>query len=225
MRVVVFGGTGRTGKLIVEEALAAGHDVVCYGRSASEATVPTGAEAFAGDALDGAAIHQALEGADAVVTALSIPRKSNSPFAKVTGPADLHSRSTMLIMAAMLAHNVPRIIKLSAQSVGDSAPRAGCLFKLLVAVSNLRPAFTDHGVADKLLKRSQLVWTIVRPPVLADGPGTGAVEADEELRTYSWTKVARRDVAKSIVGALGHTDWEGRCLSLGPKPTTAPDTP
>ena len=36
MRVVVIGGTGRTGTLIVEEALAAGHEVVCYGRSASD---------------------------------------------------------------------------------------------------------------------------------------------------------------------------------------------
>ena len=216
MRVVVVGGTGRTGRLIVEEALKAGHEVCAYGRSASPETVPDGAEAIAGDATDGQALHQALEGADAVITALSIPRKSPSPFAKVLGPDDLHSRSTMLILAAMVAHNIPRIVKVSAQSVGDSAPRAGCLFKLLVAFSNLRPAFADHGIADKLVRRSNRAWTILRPPVLTDDPASGTVEADEALRTWSWTKLSRRDVAESAVRALTTPEWEGRCLSLGP---------
>jgi len=216
MRVVVIGGTGRTGRLIVQQALAAGHQVCSYGRSATPETVPAGVEAIAGDATDGPSLHRALEGADAVITALSIPRKSESPFAKVIGPGDLHSRSTTLILAAMLAHNVPRIIKVSAQSVGDSAPRAGCLFKLLVAISNLRPAFADHGVADKLVRRSDRAWTILRPPVLTDEPATGAVKADEALATWSWTKLSRQDVAASAVKALDEQEWEGRCLSLGP---------
>jgi uncharacterized protein YbjT (DUF2867 family) len=224
MRVVVIGGTGRTGRLIVEEALAAGHQVCSYGRSATPETVPAGVEAIAGDATDGPSLHRALEGADAVITALSIPRKSPSPFAKVLGPDNLHSRSTMLILAAMVAHDIPRIIKVSAQSVGDSAPRAGCLFKLLVAISNLRPAFADHGIADKLVRRSNRAWTILRPPVLTDNPALGAVEAEEDLRTWSWTKLSRRDVAASAVQALTSPEWERRCLSLGPgEASSTPD--
>jgi uncharacterized protein YbjT (DUF2867 family) len=216
MRVVVIGGTGRTGRLIVEEAVAAGHEVICYGRSASLETVPKGVIPVAGDATDAAAIHQVLDGADAVITALSIPRKSNSPFSKVLGPDNLHSRSTMLILAAMMAHKVPRIIKLSAQSVGDSAPRAGCLFRLLVMISNLRPAFKDHGIADQLVQKSRSTWTIIRPPVLTDEPASGAVQAAEDLVTSSWTKLSRQDVAKSIVEALDNPSWERRCLSLAP---------
>lgn len=214
MRVVVIGGTGRLGREVVTRCLAAGHTPVMFGRSVTE--VAPGAVAAVGDATDAAALGQALAGADAAVIALSIPRATSSPFAAVTGPADLHSRSARLTLEALRHHGVRRVIKVSAQGVGSSAHRAGWGFRALVAVSNLAPAFADHAVADDLICASDRDWTVVHPPMLADGGGDGAVTAGESVQTGTLTRLPRGDLARWLVEALTDGAWVGRRVTIGP---------
>lgn len=217
MKLLIVGGTGRTGRKVAERAVALGHEPVVLGRSATPLTLPSGAVALAGDALEPGVLLEATEGVDAVITALSIPRRSRSPFAPLTGPPDLHHRSTAALLQAMAAQGVERLIKVSAQGVGDSAPRAGLLFRSLVAVSNLRPAFEDHARADALVVDAPLDWTIVRPPVLTDGPPTEhGLEAAEQLRTFTTTRVRTADLAAWIVDALADPTWYRRTVSVRP---------
>lgn len=215
MRVLVFGGTGRTGRSIATEALRAGHEVVAFGRSATRASVPEGAIPLAGDVTNAEVVERAIQGVDAVVSCLSVPRAGPSPFAAVVGPANLHSASASIVLRAMERQGVRRLVKVSAQGVGDSAPRTGWGFRLLVAASNLKTAFADHAVADALVADSGLDWTIVRPPMLSDGPVAG-VRADPTGVTYTWTRVARADVARWIVGTLDDPTWVHHVVSLVP---------
>lgn len=211
----MLGGTGRTGARIVAEGVAAGHDVICAGRSATSA--PAGARALALDVLEPGALDGPLSACDAVITALSIPRRTRSPFAEVLGPSDLHSRSTRALIEAAQRVGLKRVIKLSAHGVGDSAARAGWGFRALVAASALRTAFADHAVADDLLAASALDWTIVRPPVLDEGDPTPAgVVADDALVTWTWTRVRTGDVARWVIGALADPVTFGRVVGLGP---------
>lgn len=215
-RVLVVGGTGRLGRKVAEALCAAGRTPVVLGRSADPNSVPRGAIACAADACDPAQVAQALDDVDAVVTALSIPRASRSPFAPVTGPADLHSRSTRVLLDAMQQRGVRRLLKVSAQGVGDSAKRAGWGFRALVATSNLRPAFEDHAIADALVADSALDWTVVRPPILSEAAGGVPLLASEAATTWSWTRVALDDVAAWIVGALDDPRTFGRVVTLRP---------
>jgi uncharacterized protein YbjT (DUF2867 family) len=216
MRWVVFGGTGRTGGRIAAEAVARGHAVVVVGRSASPSTVPAGAEAVAGDALDPATVDRGVRGADVVAISLSIPRAGPSPFARVTGPPDLHSRSARLILDAMAAHGVRRVLKVSAQGVGPSAGRAGWGFRALVAASNLGPAFADHALADELVAQSDRDFTIAHPPVLSDAPGGRALVAGEAETTGTFTTVARDDLARWLVDAATDPAWSRRRVTVRP---------
>jgi uncharacterized protein YbjT (DUF2867 family) len=216
MRILVVGGTGRTGRRIVQAALQEGHETLVLGRSAAAENVPLGAVPVAVDVLDGAALDSAMAGVDVVVTALSIPRQSRSPFATPTGPPDLHQRSTRALLEAMERHGVSRLVKVSAQGVGDSAPRAGWGFRLLVAMSHLRGAFADHAVADELVRASAVKFTIVRPPILVDGPPTRPLRAGEALSTWSWTRVSTGDVAAFVVAILDDPAYFGRCVTLSP---------
>lgn len=213
--LLVLGATGRTGTRICGEALVAGHRVRGFGRSASARTLPSGVEPFAGDVLDEQRLAEALVGVDAVVTALSIPRTSTNPFAPLVGQPDLHSRSTTALIAAMERAGVQRLVKLSAQGVGDSARRTGWGFRALIAVSTLRHAFGDHAVADQLVADSALRWTVVRPPRLNEGPAH-PVEAGPELTTGTLTSVSRDAVAQFVVGALDDPQTEGQVLTLRP---------
>lgn len=69
-RIVVLGGTGYAGRHIVTEAVAREHGVIAISRSEPEAPV-AGAAYIQGSALDIDSIAAALDGADAVVSALS----------------------------------------------------------------------------------------------------------------------------------------------------------
>ncbi len=66
--IVVTGATGNTGRVVAERLLAAGEKVRVVGRSADKLQrfVATGAEAFAGDVSDAAAMTRAFTGATAV---------------------------------------------------------------------------------------------------------------------------------------------------------------
>lgn len=212
MRLVVIGGTGRTGARVAAEAVARGHEVVVVGRSAA----PEGpVEAVRGDATDPGVVARAIAGADAVVVSLSIPRASGSPFAQVVGPPDLHSRSAAVLLRAMAEAGVRRLLKISAQGVGPSAPRAGWGFRALVAVSNLAPAFADHAVADALVAEAPLDWTVAHPPMLSDGPG-GPVRAGEDVTTGTFTRLSRDALACWVLDALPDPAWHRRRISLAP---------
>lgn len=211
VRVLIVGATGRTGQVLAAQARDAGHAVVGMARSASESTLPKGVIPIAGSATDRSALTRALQGVDAVITALSVTRKTRSPFAALTAPPDLHSQSTRLLLELLPEHNIRRLIKISAQGVGDS--KAGLGFRALVQMSNLRPAFVDHGVADQMVRESPLDWTILRPPILSEGPPR-TLEAGEGLRTFSWTKVPLTSVAEFAVGALPREDTYRKVLTL-----------
>ncbi|WP_217181970.1 NAD(P)-dependent oxidoreductase [Streptomyces sp. AC495_CC817] len=69
-RIVVLGGTGYAGRHIVSEAVSRDHAVVAVSRSVPADPV-AGAAYVQGSVLDIASLDEVLEGADAVVSALS----------------------------------------------------------------------------------------------------------------------------------------------------------
>ena len=69
MKILVLGATGATGQLIVRDAAASGHSVVALVRAKARSDLP-GAELIEGDARDEGTLARALDGCDAVVSAL-----------------------------------------------------------------------------------------------------------------------------------------------------------
>ena len=86
MRVAVFGASGRTGRPLVEQALARGHEVRALARDPSRLRV--GHERLVvirGDVLDAAKVEEAVAGTDAVLSALGQTK---------TSPNDVQTRGT-----------------------------------------------------------------------------------------------------------------------------------
>lgn len=69
-RITVLGATGFAGGWIAKEAASRGHEVTMLSRSTPQ-DAPAGARVLTGSALDGDVLAEALDGADAVVGALS----------------------------------------------------------------------------------------------------------------------------------------------------------
>src|SRR5713226_5194829 len=71
MNLVVLGATGGTGRLVVEQALAAGHTVTALVRSPEKLTLRNpNLHVIAGQATDPSAVSRALDGADALISTL-----------------------------------------------------------------------------------------------------------------------------------------------------------
>lgn len=214
MHLLVVGATGRTGREVVDAAVRAGHTVTAFARSADRVAWPAGVRALAGDALDPAAVDEALIGVDAVIVALSMVRASDSPWAPILTPRDLHSRAAAALTEAASRHGVSRYVTLSAHGVADAAPRAGWLFLALVRLSNIGVAYRDLAVAEDVMRSSGLRWTIVRPTRLTTGPATHRWTADPALVTTSRASVARADVAAFLVRTATSEDHLHEAVSL-----------
>lgn len=65
--------------------------------------------------------------------------------------------------------------------------------------------------ADKILEQSGLTYTIIRPGGLINEPGTGRVQANENLEIGS---IPREDVAKTIFASLANEHTYNRSFDL-----------
>ena len=202
MNVLVFGASGRTGRLVVEQALDKGHAVTAFVRAPNRlAPAHAKLRVVVGDAFDAGAVSQAIAGQDAVVTVLGPdPRK----------PDDVCSKSTNHIIAAMKAHGVARLIVLS----GAIDIEGGFLFDRIVRPLFMREIYEDKDRQEMAVFKSGLDWTIVRPPLLRDGPRTGAYRLAIGAAPKGGWRVSRADVADFIVKELPRKDYVHQALVI-----------
>ena len=203
MKLAVFGATGGVGRQIVEQALAAGHSVAALARDAGKLPIQHDRLAVvAGNVLDRGAVERTLAGADAVFVSLG-----NTP----DNPEMIVSQGTAVIIAAMQAGGVPRLIVISSLGVGDSKDQVPFFFKALIATA-LRHAFQDKEAQEKLVRASSLDWTIIRPGGLTDGPATGSYRAGLERSIGG--QVARADVAAFALSQLASDEYIGKTPAI-----------
>lgn len=187
MKIVLIGGTGRTGSHVLTEALRRGHEVTALARTPGKLADAEGAaRVMEGDSTDVATLDRLLPGADVVISALG-------PTAK---EADLHSRTAQALVEAMPRHGVPRFVGVSGAGIDVPGDRKGPRDKL---VSWLIQRLGGAVVQDKpreyaIFADSSIDWTLVRPPRLTDKPGTGRVEHDAHRPGRS-TSISRADLA------------------------------
>ncbi len=214
MKVLVVGAAGRTGRRVVYEARAAGHTVRALSRSLKAADAAEGLEVLAGDVCEPGVAERAVAGVDAVIVALSMVRTSDSPWARITTPLDLHTQAAARLLGACKAAGVRRYVSVSAHGVGDSRPRAGWAFLGLVHSSNIGIAYNNLAEAEQRVRDTGLDWTLVRPTRLTLAPGTGSWRADPGLRTSSLASIPRADLARFLVNALSDPTTHRATLSV-----------
>lgn len=195
MKVLIIGGTGGTGRLIVQEARDRGHDVVALVRCKEKAASLGQVQLVQGDATDEPTFAAALEGCDAVISALGTPM---SPFKEVT----LLSTATSALIHAMESQKVPRLICITGMGAGDSKGHGGFIFDRIFNPLMLRKVYVDKDRQESLIRSSHLQWVIIRPSVLNDKPATGRIRVLTDLSNFHGGSISRADVAKFTVDQL-----------------------
>ncbi|ADI13626.1 NAD(P)-dependent oxidoreductase [Truepera radiovictrix] len=191
MKLAVFGGTGKTGRPLLEQALAAGHEVRALVRDPGKLPLSLSGherlELIQGDALDPEAVARTVKGVDAVLSVLGQTKGS---------PPDLVTRATENILAAMHAHGVRRIVTLTGAGVPDPRDRPKLIDRVFTfLLKRLSGAVLEDGEQHAArLKASGLAWTVVRAPRLTNGPHTGSYRVGF-VGKDSGVQVSRADVA------------------------------
>lgn len=198
MKVLVLGATGGTGRLIVHDALEKGHSVVALVRSAAGADLP-GAVLIEGDARNEVILTRALNGCDAVVSALG----TGMGFRKVS----LLTEATRALILAMTHSGVRRLVCISALGVGDSRGHGGFVFDRIFQPLLLSEAYKDKERQEAAIRSSSLDWVTVRPGMLTNDPARGSVRAIVDVAGVKGGKVARGDVARFVVEQLVTNTW------------------
>ena len=200
MNLVVLGATGRTGQLVVEQALAAGHTVTALVRSPEKLTIRNSSlRVVAGSATDAADVARALAGANAVVSTLG-------------GGGSVIADSTGAIVAAARKTGVGRVVVLSSFFV--QRDRLGAVPRLLTGVV-MGSLIKDKSAGEQLLRQSDLDWTIIYASVLKDGPASGSVEVlSVGAKRRISDRVSRADVAEWMVQAATNIQFNHRSVGI-----------
>ncbi|MCW5696874.1 MAG: SDR family oxidoreductase [Bauldia sp.] len=195
-RVLVIGATGRTGRLVVSEALAAGHSVTAFARDpAKAANLGSGVGVTLGDVKNAASVEAAVMGHDTVILTLA---------PNIGGPA------ARAAIAGMKRAGGQRIIALSAHGVGDS--RRG-IYGWVMNVPMARLA-RDKDDMESAMAESGLDWTSARPVGLSNKPKTGRLRVTTPDVALGFGRIARADLAAWMVGAIDDASTFGKALSL-----------
>lgn len=193
MHVLIIGASKGIGLETTRQALAAGHRVRAFARSAPEiALSDANLEILRGDALQARDVEAALAGIDVVIQTLGVG------FSDLFRPVRLFSDATRVLIPAMNAKGVKRLISVTGFGAGDSRASIGPLQRLPFQMVFGR-AYDDKSVQERLIVESGLDWTIARPGVLIGGPRTRRYKVLAEPSQWRNGIISRADVADFLV--------------------------
>ena len=206
MKLLILGATGGIGLEIVRQAIDAGHQVTALVRTPERLKEFAGRIAvIQGDVLNGAELERALAGQDAVLSGFG----AREPRSKAD--ADLLRRFAVALTRAMLHAKIRRVIVVSVAFLfKDSIVPPTYLFGRLF----FRDVVIDASGMEDVFQKSELDWTILRPPRLSDKPRTGKYRVREGHLPCFGFKISRADVAEFMISTVQNGGTIGKIIGL-----------
>jgi putative NADH-flavin reductase len=204
VRIAVIGANGRTGRLVVRQARARSVEVVAVARRHEAAAPEPGLARVTGDVLDRERLAGALDGVDAVVSAVGIGTSRQ--------PTELYSAGTANLLGAMAGHGIKRLVVLSALPVGprQEQPFADRRIVLPVLEAVFGATYRDMRRMEAALRDSTADWTALRPPRLVAAPVTGKYRLDAARPLPRARVISYADLATAVLDVVKRDDLSGR---------------
>jgi uncharacterized protein YbjT (DUF2867 family) len=148
-KIAVFGATGLTGGLVVEQALARGHEVAALVRDPRRLTMKhPRLEVIGGSPIAASDAARCVRGADAVIHCLGIGGKGDG-------------RPTTLVSESVCMSNV---------GAGGSGTWLANRVVIPLLLRWLVPIIEDKDRMESALRASPVEWISVRLPSIVEGP-------------------------------------------------------
>ncbi len=212
MRILILGSTGRIGRILVNEAVQRGHDViVVVGHKSRLKITPDLLTVFEGTPLNNYTLAEAARGCDAILSTLNLSRTSYSPWAKLRASKDFLTQAMTNIIAAATEQRISRIVISTAFGVGDSKKHLRFWYRWLIRNSNLRYAYDGHNQQEQLLKQYGNNWTIVRPVWFNKSSEEKEVKVYLDQIPKASAKISRQSVASFMLDAVEQNLYTAQC--------------
>jgi putative NADH-flavin reductase len=202
MKVVVFGASGKTGRLVVAQAVQRGDDVIAFVRDASKQWFPDAVHVVQGSPSDAHAVEPALVGADAVISALG-------PVAEVTTTEI--SDATRTIVETMERTGPHRIVI-------TTNPRVFSDTEVTGPYANVA---AEHRRDVAILRGSALAWTVLAAPARSGR----RVLRGRHRRKGPGRSISRGNFAAALLDALGTDAWVRHVVGVTDPPAEDDATP
>jgi putative NADH-flavin reductase len=199
--VVVLGATGRSGRLVVDEAAGRGWDVRAAIRPGTTAQRRPRVAPWPTDLEDPAAIDGLVSGADAVIAALGPRSNSRDQVALFSGIA-------RRLVESMERRRVGRLVVLSGAGVSTPTDRRGPGDRAMrvFARTAARWVVAAKQAEKDVVATGDLAWTALRPPFVTDGPRTGRWTLAEAAPGVG-ARITRADVAAALLAQVTDERW------------------
>lgn len=202
MKILLFGASGDTGRHVLEQALAAGHEVI-----GAEPDPPAG---FA-QQHDNARIEKVdllnddiaslVEGCDAVVSAIGLGRDPKT----LLDPPPLYTEGAVQMVKAMRAAGVKRLVVISAAFVDPDADIPGWFRGATLPLANI---FRQMGDMERVLRvADDIEWTAVRAGWLLDRPFTGDYAVNADTLPANCLRTRHADLAHFMLQCVEAGEW------------------
>lgn len=209
MKLAIFGGTGLTGKKLVEEAVARGHSVTMLARGEVQPDLPAEVTVIKGDYFDSDARKATIKGADAVLTTIGAPATKKTDL-----KPEQYGQAMEELIAEMKAEGITRHIGLTSAGTRYKNEKITFGRKFWRAIFN---TFFPIVIASKELELKALVasdleWTSIRPPYIKNDVG-GSLKVDDVKAQGN--KVDTALLAGFILDQLISDEWVRRAPFIG----------
>jgi putative NADH-flavin reductase len=197
MHILVIGASHGIGLECLRYGLSRGHRVRAFARSAQ--SIPIEHEMLekrTGDATREDDVRAALDGIDAVILTLGLP-KTAAAFLR---PVRLFSDATAVLAPAMAEAGVRRLLAVTGFGTGDSYAVVSSVERIAFQAIMGR-AYADKNLQERLITETDLDWTLVRPGLLTSNRMTGRYQVLTEPSTWRNGMISRADVAHFLIHA------------------------
>ena len=199
MKIVIFGATGRTGRLLVDQALAVGYEVTAFVRDPARlGELQEFLTPFRGDIFDAGRVERAVVGQDAALSVIGPVNSSRGVMAT----------AAQNITAAMRKQGVYRLIWLTGAGVPDPNDQPKLWDRVFTGLLGLLQddLLEDSKQAVDIIRTCGLDWTVVRVPRLVDGEPLGTLRAGY-AGVGTGLRIKRADVARFMLEALADVSY------------------
>ncbi|MDR7128266.1 putative NADH-flavin reductase [Algoriphagus sp. 4150] len=160
-KIAVIGGTGKSGKFLVKELVKSGFQIKMLVRNPDRAPASNPQiEVVLGDVLNQTVVNKLLEDCEAVISALGwgVPPSKNT----------ISSEGTGNVLQQMKLHQIKRYVVVTGINVDAQGDKKGATTKAATEwmYANYPDSTIDRQFEYKLLKESQVDWTLVRLPLI-----------------------------------------------------------
>lgn len=198
LNILVIGANGGIGKKAVEIALQSGHKVTAMVRNPANLTLShPNLEIVRADIMQPASFNQYVKDKDAIISAIG---------GKMDKPTTLYSEGNSNLLAVMKKLGVRRVFFISSQAIEISPEQPFYVrWAAKYIVQKLfKYGYADQRVMEDIIKKSNINWTIMRPPRLTNGEVTGQYRVAMNRFLKNCLSISRADVAHFMLNNISN---------------------